>query len=74
MPKGKTTTQPIPQEELDKLTALVQETVGFDQQRGDSVKVVNTPFQVVKEEPDNTPSGSAQKRWMCCVLWRCLGL
>ncbi|HEX5311649.1 flagellar basal-body MS-ring/collar protein FliF [Aquabacterium sp.] len=53
--KGKTTTQPIPQEELDKLTALVQETVGFDQQRGDSVKVVNTPFQVVKEEPDNTP-------------------
>ncbi len=53
--KGKTTTQPIPQEELDKLTALVQETVGFDQQRGDSVKVVNTPFQVVKEEPDSTP-------------------
>lgn len=53
--KGKTTTQAIPQEELDKLTALVQETIGFDQQRGDSVKVVNTPFQVVKEEPDNTP-------------------
>lgn len=53
--KGKTSTQPIPQEELDKLTALVQETIGFDQQRGDSVKVVNTPFQVVKEEPDNTP-------------------
>ncbi len=53
--KGKTSTQPIPQEELDKLTALVQETVGFDQQRGDSVKVVNTPFQVVKEEPDSTP-------------------
>ena len=53
--KGKTSTQAIPQEELDKLTALVQETIGFDQQRGDSVKVVNTPFQVVKEEPDNTP-------------------
>ncbi|MDE2594663.1 MAG: flagellar M-ring protein FliF [Burkholderiales bacterium] len=53
--KGKTTTQPIPQEELDKLTALVQETIGFDQQRGDSVKIVNTPFQVVKEEPDSTP-------------------
>ena len=36
--KGKTSTQAIPQEELDKLTALVQETIGFDQQRGDSVK------------------------------------
>ncbi len=53
--KGKTTTQPIPPEELEKLTALVQETIGFDQQRGDSVKIVNTPFQVVKEEPDSTP-------------------
>ncbi|HET8870599.1 MAG TPA: flagellar basal-body MS-ring/collar protein FliF [Aquabacterium sp.] len=53
--KGKTTTQPIPQEELDKLTALVQETIGFDQQRGDSVKLVNTSFQVPKEEPDATP-------------------
>jgi flagellar M-ring protein FliF len=53
--KGKTTTQPIPQEELDQLTALVRETIGFDEKRGDSIKVINTPFQVVKEEPDNTP-------------------
>ncbi|MFN4266035.1 MAG: flagellar basal-body MS-ring/collar protein FliF [Aquabacterium sp.] len=53
--KGKTSTQAIPQEELDKLTALVQETIGFDQQRGDSVKVVNTPFQVVKDEPVDMP-------------------
>jgi flagellar M-ring protein FliF len=53
--KGKTSTQAIPQEEIDKLTALVQETIGFDQQRGDSVKVVNTPFQVVKDEPVDMP-------------------
>ncbi len=53
--KGKTTTQPITQEELDKLTALVRETIGFDEKRGDSIKVINTPFQVVKEETDSTP-------------------
>jgi flagellar M-ring protein FliF len=53
--KGKTTVQPIPQEELDKLTALVRETIGFNEQRGDSIKLINTPFQVVKEEPDTTP-------------------
>ncbi|HEX5356447.1 MAG TPA: flagellar basal-body MS-ring/collar protein FliF [Aquabacterium sp.] len=53
--KGKTTTQPIPQEELDQLTALVRETIGFDEKRGDSIKLINTPFQVTKEEPDNTP-------------------
>ncbi|HRI17947.1 MAG TPA: flagellar basal-body MS-ring/collar protein FliF, partial [Burkholderiaceae bacterium] len=43
--KGKTTSQPLSQEELDKITALVRESVGFNQERGDSVKVVNAPFR-----------------------------
>lgn len=43
--KGKTTSAPLTQEELDKLTALVQEAVGFDKTRGDSVKVINAPFK-----------------------------
>ncbi|MFZ2987199.1 flagellar basal-body MS-ring/collar protein FliF, partial [Ideonella sp.] len=47
--KGKTSTQPLPPEELEKLTALVQEAVGFNQQRGDSVKVINAPFKPVTE-------------------------
>lgn len=42
-------------EELDKLTALVQETVGFSQERGDTVKVINTPFQQDKLPEDTTP-------------------
>lgn len=53
--KGKTTTQPISQDELDKLTALVRESIGVDDKRGDSVKVINAPFQITKEEPDTTP-------------------
>jgi flagellar M-ring protein FliF len=53
--KGKTSTQAIPQEELDKLTALVRESIGMDDKRGDSIKVINTPFQIVKEEVDETP-------------------
>ena len=54
--KGKTTTQAIPQEELDKLTALVRESIGADDKRGDSIKVINTPFQApAKEEADDTP-------------------
>ncbi len=53
--KGKTTTQPIPQEELDKLTSLVRESIGADDKRGDSIKVLNTPFQTPKEEVDSTP-------------------
>lgn len=53
--KGKTTTQPIPPEELEKLTSLVREAIGVDDRRGDSIKVVNTPFQVVKDEPVDAP-------------------
>ncbi len=53
--KGKTTTVPMTTEELDKLTALVKETIGFNEQRGDSVKVINTPFKLVVEEPVEVP-------------------
>ena len=44
--KGKTTQVPLTSEELEKLTALVRESIGFKQDRGDSVKVINTPFRV----------------------------
>jgi flagellar M-ring protein FliF len=44
--KGKTTYVPLTTEELDKLTALVRESIGFKQDRGDSVKVINAPFKV----------------------------
>jgi len=45
-PKGKTTQVPLTTEELDKLTALVQESIGFNKERGDSVRVINAPFKV----------------------------
>ncbi len=44
--KGKTTSTPLTQDEMDKLTALVQEAIGYDKDRGDSVKVINAPFRV----------------------------
>jgi flagellar M-ring protein FliF len=53
--KGKTNTQPISDAEIEKLTALVRETIGMDDKRGDSIKLVTAPFQEVKEEVDDTP-------------------
>lgn len=53
--KGKTTTEPLSDEEIDKLTSLVRETIGADDKRGDSIKVVTAPFQVIKEEPIEIP-------------------
>ena len=44
--KGQTQSQPLAPEEIEKLVALVQETVGFNKERGDSVKVINAPFRV----------------------------
>ena len=44
--KGKTVTTPLTPEELDKLTALVQQGIGFNKERGDSVRVINAPFRV----------------------------
>jgi flagellar M-ring protein FliF len=48
--KGKTTLVALAPEDIEKLTALVKESIGFKADRGDSVKVVNAPFMV---EPVN---------------------
>lgn len=42
--KGKITTTPLSPEQLNKLTALVRETIGFNKERGDSVNLLNTAF------------------------------
>lgn len=53
--KGKTSTTPLSSDEIAKLTALVQESIGFKQERGDSVKVINAPFKVEKIEKVDIP-------------------
>ena len=45
---GKVTATPIPPEQLEQMTALVRETIGFSTARGDSVNVMNAEFNVAK--------------------------
>ncbi|MDQ7743600.1 flagellar basal-body MS-ring/collar protein FliF [Hydrogenophaga pseudoflava] len=45
---GKVVTTAIPPEQLEQMTALVRETIGFKQERGDSVNVVNAVFSIPK--------------------------
>lgn len=47
---GKETLAPIPPEQIEQMTALVRETIGFNPARGDSVNVVNAPFTLPKKE------------------------
>jgi flagellar M-ring protein FliF len=41
---GKVTETPLPKDQLDRLTSLVRDAVGFDAARGDTVNVVNSSF------------------------------
>ena len=50
--KGVMTGKALSPEQLEQMTALVRETIGFNKDRGDSVNLMNTPFQV-----DAAPSG-----------------
>jgi flagellar M-ring protein FliF len=53
--KGKTTTTPLSAEQIERITALVRETVGFNKDRGDSVNVLNAPFAVEKQPVVDVP-------------------
>ena len=44
--KDKTVARALTPEQLEQMTALVRETIGFNRERGDSVNLMNTPFQV----------------------------
>jgi flagellar M-ring protein FliF len=53
--KGKTTVAPLTADEIEKMTALVREGIGFREDRGDSVKVINAPFKTVPVEKVDVP-------------------
>ena len=49
-PKGETRQVPLTPEEITQLDSLVKQAIGFDEQRGDAVNVVNQAFTKVEEE------------------------
>ena len=65
--KGKTTSAPLSDKELEQLTALVQQGIGFNAERGDVVKVVNAPFRTDTPPPaEDTPLW--QQPWLLDLL------
>ena len=47
--KGKSSMAPLSAEQVEKMTALVRETIGFNKDRGDSVNLMNAPFATEKQ-------------------------
>ena len=65
--RGRTTSTPLTPEELQKLTALVEQGVGVNRDRGDSVRVVNAPFRAdPAAKPDELPLW--QQPWLLDML------
>lgn len=52
---GEFTYEPWPQAELERLTILVRNAVGYSAARGDSVSVINSPFQPEEVVPFEEP-------------------
>ena len=64
---GKSTSTPLTSDEIEKLTALVQESIGFSKERGDSVKLINAPFRVESlSKPEPVPLW--QQEWLTDLL------
>lgn len=53
--KGKTTQAPLTDQQIEKMTALVRETIGFSKDRGDSVNLMNAPFAPEKTVVNDVP-------------------
>ena len=51
------TYEPRPQEEIDRITALVRSAIGFDEKRGDRIEVVNLRFAEVAGTPQIIEDG-----------------
>ena len=71
--KGKTTSSPWDATELASFTTLIKEAVGFSEQRGDTVNVINSSFLPPPEiEPIPEPS-LLEKPWLWDVLKQVAG-
>lgn len=61
--RGKVERTPREQPELDSITALVKEAVGFDAQRGDTVVVLNRSFELPAEIAPPPPAAVWEQSW-----------
>jgi flagellar M-ring protein FliF len=80
---GEASYQPREQAELDRITALVRTTIGFDERRGDQVEVVNLRFAETPAQPLPEPAGMMSvlqftkadlMHWIELVVMALLGL
>jgi len=71
--KGKITREPLSEEEIQYVTTLVKEAVGLNEQRGDTLNIVNTQFKL-PEEVESLPEVPIwEQPWVFSVAKQALG-
>lgn len=71
---GATERLPLTEDELQRVTDLVKEAVGFSEAREDSIKVTNIPFRVVDEVSEAMPPVPIwEQPWVSGVVKQVLG-
>ncbi len=55
--------QAFTEEELERISSLVRQAVGFDEGRGDSLNVVSVPFQTQPAEPQPVAPPVWEQQW-----------
>lgn len=71
---GQITSTPRTEEEMERVTALVKEAIGFNADRGDSVQVVNTPFTPAPELEPMPEEAWWQQSWIWDIGKQVLGV
>jgi flagellar M-ring protein FliF len=65
---------PLDKETLEKLTALVKATIGYDEKRGDKVTVVNSSFSPPAVEGPTTPIPLWDHPWFWDMIKKIVGI
>ena len=71
--KGKVKRQPLSEEEMQFVTALVREAVGLNEKRGDTINVVNTQFKLPEEVEPMTEPPIWEQAWVLNLAKQILG-
>ena len=71
--KGKVKRQPLSEEEMQYVTALVKEAVGLNEKRGDTINIVNTQFKLPEEVEPLAEPPIWEQAWVLNLAKQLLG-
>jgi len=64
---GNTERTPLSNEEISRITSLVQQTIGYDDKRGDVVNIINASFTPVEEEEALPEASILEQPWVMSI-------